>query len=96
MSADRNPRRNDRGVVDGAAHGRTRVGGIPESVRHEETGLLVPPADPAALAAAIERLLANREEGRRFGTAGRKLMLERFTLERTGADLAALYERVAP
>jgi len=74
----------------------TRVGGIPESVRHEETGLLVPPADPAALAAAIERLLANREEGRRFGAAGRKLMLERFTLARTGADLAALYERVAP
>jgi len=74
----------------------TRVGGIPESVRHEETGLLVPPTDPAALAAAIERLLANREEGRRFGTAGRKLMLERFTLARTGADLAALYERVAP
>lgn len=74
----------------------TRVGGIPESVRHEETGLLVPAADPAALAAAIERLLANPEEGRRFGDAGRKLMLERFTLARTGADLAALYERVAP
>ncbi|HEV7484369.1 MAG TPA: glycosyltransferase [Thermoanaerobaculia bacterium] len=74
----------------------TRAGGIPESVRHEETGLLVPPADPNALAAAIERLLANPEEARRFGTAGRKLMLERFTLTRTGADLAALYERLAP
>jgi len=74
----------------------TRVGGIPESVRHEETGLLVPPADPEALAAAIERLLANRDEGRRFGAAGRKLMLERFTLARTGSDLASLYERVAP
>jgi glycosyltransferase involved in cell wall biosynthesis len=74
----------------------TRVGGIPESVRHEETGLLVPPADPAALAAAIERLLANRNEARRFGAAGRKLMLERFTLSRTGADLDALYKRIAP
>jgi glycosyltransferase involved in cell wall biosynthesis len=74
----------------------TRVGGIPESIRHEETGLLVPPADPISLAAAIERLLANADEARRFGTAGRKLMLERFTLSRTGADLAALYERVAP
>jgi glycosyltransferase involved in cell wall biosynthesis len=73
----------------------TRVGGIPESVRHEETGLLVPPADPTALAAAIERLLANRDEARRFGVAGRKLMLERFTLARTGADLASLYERIA-
>ncbi|HEV7571203.1 MAG TPA: glycosyltransferase [Thermoanaerobaculia bacterium] len=74
----------------------TRVGGIPESVRHEETGLLVPPADPDALAAAIERLLANPEEARRLGAAGRKLMLERFTLDRTGDDLAALYERLAP
>lgn len=73
----------------------TRVGGMPESVRHEETGLLVPPADPAALAAAIERLLANRQEATCFGRAGRALMLERFTLARTGADLAALYERVA-
>jgi len=72
----------------------TRVGGIPESVHHEKTGLLVPAADPVALAAAIERLLANRDEGRRFGAAGRELMLERFTLTRTGADLAALYERV--
>jgi len=74
----------------------TRVGGMPESVRHEETGLLVPPADPPALAAAIERLLADREEATRFGRAGRALMLERFTLARTGEDLAALYARVTP
>lgn len=72
----------------------TRVGGMPEAVRHEETGLLVPPADPPALASAIERLLGNREEALRLGRAGRALMLQRFTLERTGADLAALYERV--
>ena len=73
----------------------TRVGGMPEAVRHEQTGLLVPPADPPALAAAIERLLADREEARRLGKAGRALMLERFTLERTGDDLSALYERLA-
>jgi glycosyltransferase involved in cell wall biosynthesis len=73
----------------------TRVGGIPESVRHEETGLLVPPADPIALAAAIGRLLANRDEASRLAAAGRKLMLERFTLDRTGTDLASLYERLS-
>jgi glycosyltransferase involved in cell wall biosynthesis len=73
----------------------TRVGGMPESVRHEETGLLVPPADPPALAAAIERLLADRELARRLGRAGRTLMLERFTLARTGDDLSALYARLA-
>jgi glycosyltransferase involved in cell wall biosynthesis len=72
----------------------TRVGGMPEAVRHEETGLLVPPADPTALAAAIERLLSDRGEAQRFARAGRALMLERFTLARTGSDLASLYVRV--
>jgi len=96
VSADGNTRRNDRGALDGAAdgcHARRRHPGIGASRGNR---LLVPAADPVALAAAIERLLANREEGRRFGVAGRTLMLERFTLARTGADLAALYERVAP
>lgn len=73
----------------------TRVGGMPEAVRHEQTGLLVPPADPPALAAAIERLLADREGARRFGKAGRALMLERFTLARTGDALSALYGSLA-
>jgi glycosyltransferase involved in cell wall biosynthesis len=73
----------------------TAVGGMPEAVRHEETGLLVPPSDPPALASAIERLIRDRDEARTFGKAGRELMLERFTLERTGRDLSALYERLA-
>ena len=69
----------------------TNVGGMPEAVRHEQTGLLVPPADAPALAAAIERLLGDPAEARRLAGAGRALMLERFTLCRTGSDLAALY-----
>jgi glycosyltransferase involved in cell wall biosynthesis len=73
----------------------TRVGGMPEAVKHEQTGLLVPPSDPPALAAAIERLLADREEAQRLGRAGRAFMLERFTLARTGDDLSALYQRLA-
>src|SRR5262249_61368762 len=73
----------------------TNVGAPPEAVRQEGRGLLVPPADPAALAAAIERLLANRSEAQQFARAGRALMLERFTLSKTGSDLASLYHRVA-
>ena len=73
----------------------TKVGGMPEAVRDGETGLLVPPADPPALAAAIERLLTDRAEARRLARAGRVLMLERFTLSRTGSDLASAYLRVA-
>jgi len=65
----------------------TRVGGMPEAVRHEETGLLVAPGDPAQLAAAILRLLAAPDLGARLGRRGRELMLERFTFERTVVDL---------
>ena len=74
----------------------TRVGGIPESVRHEETGLLVPPADPVALAAAIERLLANRAKAAVSAPPAASSCWSASRSTRTGADLAALYERVAP
>ena len=73
----------------------TNVGGIPEAVHHEKTGLVVPPGDAAALAASIERLLTNRGDAQCFARAGRALMLERFTFSRTADDLTALYRRVA-
>jgi glycosyltransferase involved in cell wall biosynthesis len=72
----------------------THVGGMPESVRDGETGLLVPPSDPAALAAAILRLLRNREEAAAFARAGRRLMLDRFTSARTADDVVAVYRRL--
>ncbi|HEX6149266.1 glycosyltransferase [Nocardioides sp.] len=49
----------------------TAAGGIPELLRHEENGLLVPPGDVPALAAGIRRLLGNPWLQRRLGTAGR-------------------------
>ncbi|WP_176068826.1 glycosyltransferase family 4 protein [Anaeromyxobacter diazotrophicus] len=57
----------------------TRVEAIPELVEHGRTGLLVPPADPVALAAALERLLARRDEARAMGARGRERVLARFT-----------------
>ncbi len=60
----------------------TNVGGIPELVRHEENGLLVPPADPAALAQAILQLADNPDEAFRMGQRGRRRAEEEFTLER--------------
>lgn len=47
----------------------SRVGGIPDLVRDGETGLLVPPGDPAALAAALDRLLADAARRRAMGAA---------------------------
>ena len=74
----------------------TRVGGMPESVHDGETGLLVPPSNPAALAAAILRLLDDRDAAHVLGRAGRRLMLERFTSDRTADDIEALYRRLMP
>jgi glycosyltransferase involved in cell wall biosynthesis len=51
------------------------VGDLPSIVADGETGLLVPPADPAALAAALERLLADPRSARRMGEAGRERVL---------------------
>ena len=49
----------------------TAVGGTPEVVVDDETGLLVPPGDPAAMAAALMTLLADRAKAEAFGRAGR-------------------------
>jgi glycosyltransferase involved in cell wall biosynthesis len=56
----------------------SRVSGIPEVVLDGETGWLVPPEDPGALAAALAALLADADEGRRRGAAGRQRVDERF------------------
>ena len=56
----------------------TQVCGIPEMVRPGETGWLVPPADPPALAAAITQALADPAEARRRAKNGSRLMREQF------------------
>jgi glycosyltransferase involved in cell wall biosynthesis len=50
----------------------SRVGGVPELVVDGETGLLVPPGDPEAMATALGRLLADAGLRRRLGAAGRE------------------------
>jgi glycosyltransferase involved in cell wall biosynthesis len=74
----------------------TRAGGMPETVRHDQTGLLVPIRDPDALAEAILRLVGDPALGRRLGHAGRELMLERHTIQHTIAGVAAVYAEAAP
>ncbi|HEX2720887.1 MAG TPA: glycosyltransferase, partial [Candidatus Deferrimicrobium sp.] len=56
------------------------IGGIPEVVHHEQTGLLCPAGDPSAFAEAIARLLAEPELRERLGAAGRELVLSRYSL----------------
>jgi glycosyltransferase involved in cell wall biosynthesis len=49
----------------------TTAGGIPDAVEHGVTGLLVPPADPAALAAALVELIEDAPRRAELGRAGR-------------------------
>ena len=50
----------------------TTVGGLPEQVEHEQTGLLVPPRDERALADAVVRLLKDRDLRHRMGQNGKR------------------------
>jgi colanic acid/amylovoran biosynthesis glycosyltransferase len=59
----------------------TPLGGIPEMVEDGINGRLVPERDPAALAAAIERLLDDPDRLRRLGDRGRQTASERFSIE---------------
>ena len=65
----------------GAACVATRVSAIPELVEHEVNGLLVLPRDPAALAAALGRAIADPALRARLAEAGRRTVTARFSFE---------------
>jgi glycosyltransferase involved in cell wall biosynthesis len=67
------------------------VGDVPEAVADGKSGLLVPPGDPAALAGALRRLLADADLRRRFGAAARERALELFDLPRFQEAHVRLY-----
>jgi len=74
----------------------TRVSAIPEVVVEGETGLLVPPSDAPALAAAMRALAADPALRERLGRAGRDRVCARFGLERMIEETLAVYAEVAP
>jgi glycosyltransferase involved in cell wall biosynthesis len=76
------------------------VGGILEVVEDGKTGVLVPPANPEALAAALNRVLGNPALGRSMGQAGRRRVEEQFSwasvaerTEQVYADAIAEFKR---
>lgn len=73
----------------------TDSGGNRELAPEGETAWYIPPADGAALAAALRRLRATPEEARRLGAAGRARLLAGFSAERMARDMAVVYESVA-
>ena len=72
----------------------SRSGGIVDVIRHEETGLLVPPADPEALARSIGRLLDDPALARRLGEAGRRHVDKSFSWDPIVDRLISLYQRL--
>ncbi|MCD6351304.1 MAG: glycosyltransferase [Armatimonadetes bacterium] len=65
--------------------------GIDEAVLHEETGLLVPPSDPTALAHALDTLLADDSLRHKLGQRARARVLAELTMERMAENLEEVY-----
>ncbi len=69
------------------------LSGIPELVRPSQTGLLVPPQDPQALADALTWVFRCPQEAHQMALRGRELVIEQFNLTRNAAALAAVFEK---
>jgi len=72
----------------------TEVGGNPEAVLHEETGLVVPPRDPAALGSAVVRLSRDPDFRCRLGAAAHARVCSEFSLDRCVRAHGRLYEEL--
>ncbi|MEN8374462.1 MAG: glycosyltransferase family 4 protein [Gemmatimonadota bacterium] len=85
-------------LIEAMAYGRPAIasdaGGIPDIVRHGENGLLVPPGDAEALAAAIESLALDPARVADLGRRGREYVAERFGWPSVIGSLEALYARL--
>jgi glycosyltransferase involved in cell wall biosynthesis len=72
------------------------VGGVPEVVADGQTGYLVPPGDPAALAARITDLLQRPDWARAFGATARRRMHEQFSFAGQARAYAELFAELIP
>jgi len=72
----------------------TAVGGTPEAVVDGETGYLVPPGQPVAIAAKISELLRDEDLRSRYGVAGTERMRSQFTFEAQATEYLGLLERI--
>lgn len=85
-------------LVEAAAAGTavvaSSVGGVPEVVRHGETGLLIPPGDADAIADAVTELCADAEKRRRFGATACEHVAPRYSLAAMVASIESEYTRL--
>jgi alpha-maltose-1-phosphate synthase len=78
----------------GTAVVASRTGGIPEVVADGQTGLLVPPGEPEALAAALNALIRDPDRAAAMGRAGRKRAVAEFGWPAIAAQTVALYSEL--
>jgi glycosyltransferase involved in cell wall biosynthesis len=85
-------------LIEALATGRavvaTDVGGVVDVIRPGQTGLLVPPNDPSALADAMRRLLGDPRTRETFGRNGQELVRERYPRERMVAETETYYREL--
>ena len=70
------------------------AGGITDVVQHGESGLCVPPADPAALADALEELVTHPERWEDMGAAGRAHVISQFSIDTLNDRLVQYYHEL--
>lgn len=72
----------------------TRVGGISDVIKHNETGLLVEQKSPAEIATAVTALLRDRSRANSLGTAARRHVTDRFGWDDVAARFAQIYDQL--
>lgn len=72
----------------------SRTGGLPELVKHGETGLLVQPRDPVELAKAVTELLTNRNKRQMMGACAKRTASEMFSLETMVTETCRIYDEI--
>lgn len=87
-------------VIEAAACGKpavvTDVGGLPEVVDDNRTGIIVPPADPKKAAEAIEKLLFNKDLYENMGNAARKKVEELYNWDDNVEQMIRIYKSLSP
>ena len=72
----------------------TNVGGLPDLVKHDETGWLVPPRKPAQLAETILKVLRDPEKAREIALKGQVLAQSLFDVRQTACQVATIYHKI--
>ena len=82
------------GMMAGLPIVASRVGGLPEVIRHDQSGILIEPRNPKALAEAVLSLLDDPETGRRLGRGAQAFIRDEYSLEAAAERVGQVYERL--